>query len=113
MHESSKEFEVRPDRTTDGEVRCPLASEKKSLYTNKGENGVANFSQLFLIGSFLYLHVTMTYISARLSSKFGQILPVATELAVLKRKKIEVATFSRLLFIRSILNVGIQDIYNI
>ena len=28
MHESSKEFEIRPDPTTDCGVSCPLASEK-------------------------------------------------------------------------------------
>ena len=28
MHESSEEFEIRPDPTTDYGVSCPLASEK-------------------------------------------------------------------------------------
>ena len=28
MHESSEEFEIRPDLTTDCRVSCPLASEK-------------------------------------------------------------------------------------
>ena len=28
MHESSEEFEIRPDLTTDCGVSCPLASEK-------------------------------------------------------------------------------------
>ena len=28
MHESSDEFEIRPDPTTDCGVSCPLASEK-------------------------------------------------------------------------------------
>ena len=28
MHESSEEFEIRPDLTTDCGVNCPLASEK-------------------------------------------------------------------------------------
>ena len=28
MHESSQEFEIRPDPTTDCGVSCPLASEK-------------------------------------------------------------------------------------
>ena len=44
---------------------------KKSPYTYNGGNGVATFSQLFLIGSFSYLQVT--YIRAWMSSKFGQI----------------------------------------
>ena len=31
MHESSKEFEIRRDPTTDFEISCPLASEKIPL----------------------------------------------------------------------------------
>ena len=46
---------------------------KKSPYTYIGENGVATFSQLFLIKSFSYLQVMITYIRAWKSSKFGQI----------------------------------------
>ena len=38
-----------------------------------GEKGVITFSRLFLIRSFLYLQVTMTYIRACMSSKFGWI----------------------------------------
>ena len=38
-----------------------------------GEKGVIKFSQLFLIGSFLYLQVTMTDTRACMSSKFGRI----------------------------------------
>ena len=72
-----------------------------------GGKGVITFSQLFLIGSFLYLQVTVTYIRACMSSKFGQIRPRTTELAALeRRKKIlftdngenYVITFSRLFF---------------
>ena len=48
-----------------------------------GEKGVITFSRLFLIGSFLYLQVTMTYIRACMSSKFGRIRPRTTELAAL------------------------------
>ena len=36
-----------------------------------GEKGVITFSRLVLIGSFLYLQVTMTYIRACMSWKFG------------------------------------------
>ena len=67
MHESSEEFKIRPDPTTDSGVSCPLASEKIM-----GKNGVATLSQLFLIKSFSYLQVT-TYIRAWMSSKFGHI----------------------------------------
>ena len=40
--------------------------------------GKRAFSRLFLIGSFLYLQVTMTYIRACMSSKFGRIRPRTT-----------------------------------
>ena len=46
---------------------------KKFPYTYYGEKGIATFSHLFLIGSFSYLQVTMTYIRAGMSLKFGQI----------------------------------------
>ena len=52
-----------------------------------GEKGVITFSRMFLIGSFLYLQVTMTYIRACMSSKFGQFRPRTTELAALERGK--------------------------
>ena len=53
----------------------------------RGEKGVITFSRLFLIGSFLYLQVTMTYIRACMSSKFGQIRPRTMELAALELRK--------------------------
>ena len=71
MHESSEEFEIRPDLTTDCGVSCPITSEKKAHSLIMGKNGVATISQLFLIKSFSFLH--MTYIRAWMSSKFGQI----------------------------------------
>ena len=58
-----------------------------SLRVIMGEKGVITFSRLFLIGSFLYLQVTMTYIRACMSSKFGWIRPRTTELAALERRK--------------------------
>ena len=64
MHESSEEFEIRPDPTTDCGVSCPLASEKKPHRLIMGGNGIATISQLFLIKSFSYLQVTMTYMRA-------------------------------------------------
>ena len=63
------------------------------LVNYKGKNGVATFSKLFLIKSFSYLQVTMTYIRAWISSKFGQIPSGTTELAALEHLKIEVAPF--------------------
>ena len=45
------------------------------------------FSRLILIRSFSYLQVTRTYISAWMSSNFGQIPLLTTELAALERLK--------------------------
>ena len=47
----------------------------------------SRFLLMFLIGSFLYLQVTMTYLRACMSSKFGRIRPRTTELAALERRK--------------------------
>ena len=41
----------------------------------------------FLIGSSSYLQVTRTFITSRMSSKFGQIGPRTAELAALERLK--------------------------
>ena len=78
MHKSLAEFKIWPDLTTGfhGNRLC---------YNLK--NGVATFSWLFLMGSFPYLQVMMTYIRAWMSLKFGQIQPWTTELAALKRLK--------------------------
>ena len=51
MHESTEELEIWPNLTTDCRVSCPCPS------TYNGKNGVATFSQLFLIKSFSYLQV--------------------------------------------------------
>ena len=60
-----------------------------------GKNRVATFSHLFWIKSFSYLQVTMTFIRAWISSKFGQIPSGTAELAALEHLKIDVAPFSR------------------
>ena len=61
---------------------------KKIPIDFKWEEMCCPFSQLFLIvGSFSYLHVIMTYITARMSLKFGQIQPRTIELAALECKK--------------------------
>ena len=52
--------------------------------TYNGENDVSTFSWLFLIRSFLYLPVTRTCIKSWMSSNFGQIGPLTTELAALE-----------------------------
>ena len=46
MYESSEEFEVRPDLTTDCGVSC-LERLAKSPYAFNEKNGIATFSQLF------------------------------------------------------------------
>ena len=66
MHKSLDVFEIRPDSTT---------------------GFVATFSRLFLMGSFSYLQVMMTFIRAWMSLKFGQIRSWTTEQAALKRLK--------------------------
>ena len=60
---------------------------RKPPLTYNGENGVATFSRLLLIWSFLYLQVTRTCIKSRTSLNFGQIGPLTTELAALERLK--------------------------
>ena len=59
-----------------------------------GKNGVGTFSQLFLIKSFSYLQVMMTYIRAWMNSKFGQIRSRTTELAALEHLKNRCCPFS-------------------
>ena len=60
---------------------------RKPPLTYNGENGVSTFSRLLLIRSFLYLQVTRTCIKSRMSSNFGQVGPLTTELAALERLK--------------------------
>ena len=60
---------------------------RKPPLTYNGENGVATFSRLLLIRSFLYLQVTRTCIKSRMSLNFGQVGPLTTELAALERLK--------------------------
>ena len=60
---------------------------KKSPLTYNGKNGVAALSRLFLIGSITYLQVTMTYMRAWMSLKFGQIrllVPMATDRVIME-----------------------------
>ena len=85
-----------------------------------GENGVATFSQLILIRSFLYLQATMTCMGARRSSKFSQIRPPTADLAALERLKKSpltyngkngVATFSWLFLIGSITYLQVAMTY--
>ena len=78
MHKSLDEFEIWP---------YPTSGFHGNRWCYNLENGVASFSHLFLMGSFSYLQVMMTYIRAWMSLKFSQIRPRTTELAALKRLK--------------------------
>ena len=60
---------------------------RKPPLTYNGENGVSTFSRLLFIRSFLYLQVTRTCIKSRMSSNFGQIGQLTTELAALESLK--------------------------
>ena len=60
---------------------------RKPPLTYNRENGVATFSRLILIRSFLCLQVTRTCIKSRTSLNFGQIGLLTTELAALERLK--------------------------
>ena len=51
---------------------------KKSPLAYNGKNYVSTFSRLFLIGSFSYLQVMITYMRAWVSLKFGQIQPLVS-----------------------------------
>ena len=71
-----------------GQVRTLVSMATDSSHrVIMGEKGVITFSRLFLIGSFLYLQVTMTYIRACMSWKFSRIRPRIMELAALERQK--------------------------
>ena len=61
-------------------------NRKPSMIYNR-ENDVSTFSQLFLIRSFVYLQVMRTCIKSWMSSNFGQIRSLTTELAALERLK--------------------------
>ena len=60
---------------------------RKPPLTYNGENGVSTCSWLLLIRSFLYLQIMRTCIQSWMSSNFGQIGPLTTELAALERLK--------------------------
>ena len=77
-----------------GQIRPPTAELaaperlKKSPQTYNGKNGVATFSQLFLIRSISYLQVTITYVRAWMSLKLGQIrllVSMATDRVIMEK----------------------------
>ena len=82
--ESSKFSQIRPPTAE----LAALERLKKSPYTYNGKNDVATFSRLFLIGSISYLQVTMTYMRAWMSLKFGQIrllISMATHRVIMEK----------------------------
>ena len=79
-----------------------LESLKKSPYAYNGKSDVSTFSRLFLIGSFSYLQVMITYMRAWMSLKFGEIQPLismVTDGVMMGTNGVSI--FSRLFFIRS------------
>ena len=75
---------------------------KKKTKAYNGKNDVFTFSRLFLIRSFSYLQVMITYMRAWMSLKFGQNQPLVSMVTDKGYAgKNSVSTFSRLLFIRS------------
>ena len=74
---------------------------KKSPLAYNWKNDVAAFSRLFLIRSFSYLQVMITYTRSWVSLKFGQIQPLVSMVTdrVMMGKN-GVSPFSRLFFIR-------------
>ena len=60
---------------------------KKLPKTYNGENLVSTQGPLFLIGSFSFLQVTRTTMKAWMSSNFGGIPPLTSELTALQRRK--------------------------
>ena len=71
-----------PDR-----IRTLVSMATDSSHSYNGKNDVITFSRMFMIGSFSYLQVMMTYMRAWMSSKFGWIRPQTTELVALERMK--------------------------
>ena len=75
------EFEFRRNSTADFGVSCPRASE---ISNNKL---VSTPAPSFLIGSSSFLQVTRTTITAWMSSNFGRIPPLTSELVALEHLK--------------------------
>ena len=69
-------------RYTESKLWCPW--QQKSPLTYNGENVFSTFSRLLLIRSFLYLQATRTCKKSRMSSNFGQIGQLTTELAAVE-----------------------------
>ena len=64
-------------------VSMATDSSHRVIMGKRGNHVISNV----LIGSFSYLKVTMTCMRLRMISKFGQIRPRTTELAVIGRMK--------------------------
>ena len=81
---SSKFSQIRPPTA---ELAAPEGLENTPRLI-MGKNVVGTFSRLFLIGSISYLQVTMTYMRAWMSLKFGQILllvSMATDRVIMEK----------------------------
>ena len=105
MHNILDEFHFRPDLTPTKEL---------AALTYNGKNEAIMFSQLFLIGSFSYLQVTRTCISAWIGSNFGQIPLLTTKLASLERLKNRCRHFFSVAIDQiHFIFVGSEDMHNI
>ena len=80
---SSKFGSIRPHTAE----LAALERLKKMPYTYNGENLVSTLEPLFLIESFSLMKVTKTTIKAWMSSNFGGIPPLTSELAALEHLK--------------------------
>ena len=90
---SSKFSQIRPPTA----VLAALERLEKKTLTYSGKNGVATFSRSFFIGSISYLQVTMIYMRAWMTLKFGQIgllVSMATDRVIMEKNGF--AIFSRL-----------------
>ena len=87
MHETWEKFEIQPDSTTDWGVSCLWASEEKTHRLTM-EKWCCYFFLAALDRIHLYLQVTMTYMRAWMSLKFGQIwllVSMATDRVIMKK----------------------------
>ena len=82
---------------------------KKKLKAYNGKNEVSTFSRLFLIRSFSYLQIMITYMGAWMSLKFGQITPLVSMVTDrVMMGKDGVSTNSWLFFIHSFSNLQVM-----
>ena len=80
-------FKVSRIRPRTAKLAALERLKKNSHRLIMGKFFVSTLEPLFLIGSFSFLQVTRTTIKAWMSSNFGRIPPLTSELAALERLK--------------------------